>query len=163
VASLASLHYPNGGGVDFSHSVTVEPMTEISTSLPLSVRPGEGRLTEWTPVARPWPRERLFVPRTCRSRQPAGPVQMGGFRTFAAPARATRLRRFRTSRPHGVTERTPSSATHRWRSSPSDDGNIYGVRAPNKSEAGLPSPHLKMKQRVGGRTGRLLFTRLKRR
>ena len=50
--------------------------------LPVGARPGEGLLSQPTAVARPWTRERVFVPHICRSRWPSGPAQLGGFLPF---------------------------------------------------------------------------------
>ena len=49
---------------------------------PVAQRPREGPLTEPTAGARAWPRERVLVPHTCRSRYPSGPAQLGGNATF---------------------------------------------------------------------------------
>ena len=38
---------------------------EVDASFSLPCSRGEGRLTEWTPAVRPWPQERVFVPRSC--------------------------------------------------------------------------------------------------
>src|SRR5262249_10016411 len=50
---------------------------------PIGARPGEGLLSQPTAVARPWTRERVFVPLNCRSRYPLASAQLGGLRTFA--------------------------------------------------------------------------------
>ena len=39
---------------------------------PVAPRPREGPLTEPTAGARPWQRERVLVPHTCRSQHPLG-------------------------------------------------------------------------------------------
>jgi hypothetical protein len=49
---------------------------------PVAPRPCEGPLTEPTAGAQPWPRERVLMPHTCRSRYPSGSAQLGGNRTF---------------------------------------------------------------------------------
>jgi len=45
--------------------------------LPIAVRLGEGPLTERTAGVQPRPRERVFMPHTCRSRYPPGSAQLG--------------------------------------------------------------------------------------
>ena len=47
------------------------------------VRLSEGPLTKPTPAAQPSPRERVFVPHTCRSQYPSGSAQLGGKQPFA--------------------------------------------------------------------------------
>jgi hypothetical protein len=44
---------------------------------PIAVRPGEGLLTERTAGVRPMRRERVFMPHTCRSRDPPGSAELG--------------------------------------------------------------------------------------
>ena len=59
--------------------VIVRPGEWMQTA---AVHPGEGLLSQPTAVARPWTRERVFVPHTRRSRYRPGSVQLGGHRPF---------------------------------------------------------------------------------
>ena len=64
--------------------VIVRPGERMQTALfRVAVHPGEGLLTEPTPAVRPWSRERVFMPHTCRSRYPPGSAQLGGKRSLA--------------------------------------------------------------------------------
>src|SRR5262249_2848561 len=47
-------------------------------------RPREGPVTQPTAGGQPWRRERVLMPRTCRSRYPPGSALLGGERSFAA-------------------------------------------------------------------------------
>src|SRR6516162_547569 len=82
--------------VDLRRLIVVRRPTGIGASRPIGALPGEGLLSQPTTVARPWARERVFVPHTCRSRHPPGPAQLGGQRSFADTRANGKVRRFRT-------------------------------------------------------------------